>query len=216
MTTPSGPEPGRPDPGLRATISERRQLLNLAYRLLGSLAEAEDAVQETYARWYAMPPQQQHAIASPGAHRPPGRHRQGLQTRLASRRHRRPHRPARPPRHRHRRRRRPGQRPAAPHPRRRADRPLPGRPGRQGTQQPDLPGAHGQRPARPGRPTRRHHHHGVRLPHHRPPDHPHLGNPQPPETPSLDHRLTRLCPPSHPPPAADACRRTRRSRSPGR
>jgi len=67
MTTPSEPGHGRPDPGLSAIMSERRQLINLAYRLLGSLAEAEDVVQETYARWYAMTPQQQEAIESPGA-----------------------------------------------------------------------------------------------------------------------------------------------------
>ena len=67
MTTPS--EPGHPqtDASLRAIMSERRQLLNLAYRLLGSLAEAEDVVQETYARWYAMSREQQDAIDSPGA-----------------------------------------------------------------------------------------------------------------------------------------------------
>jgi DNA-directed RNA polymerase specialized sigma24 family protein len=35
--------------------------------LLGSLAEAEDAVQETYSRWYATSRQQQNAIESPGA-----------------------------------------------------------------------------------------------------------------------------------------------------
>src|SRR5580692_5847934 len=67
MSTRSGPPHDATDPGLSAIMSERRQLLNLAYRLLGSLADAEDAVQETYARWYAMSREQQDAIESPGA-----------------------------------------------------------------------------------------------------------------------------------------------------
>jgi RNA polymerase sigma factor (sigma-70 family) len=67
MTTRSGPGGGPPDPGLDTIMSERRQLINLAYRLLGSLAEAEDAVQEAYARWYALSRQQRDAIESPGA-----------------------------------------------------------------------------------------------------------------------------------------------------
>ena len=67
MSTRSGPGGGPTDPALSAIMSERRQLINLAYRLLGSLADAEDVVQEAYARWYAMSRPQQEAIESPGA-----------------------------------------------------------------------------------------------------------------------------------------------------
>src|SRR6202007_1130996 len=53
MSTPPGPADGRPDPGLDAIMSERRQLISLAYRLLGALDAGADAVQETYVRAYA-------------------------------------------------------------------------------------------------------------------------------------------------------------------
>jgi RNA polymerase sigma factor (sigma-70 family) len=69
------PEQGPDRPTLDVVMGERRHLVNLAYRMLGSLAEAEDAVQETYTRWYGMTAEEQRAIESPG----------GWLTRVASR-----------------------------------------------------------------------------------------------------------------------------------
>ncbi|MCH6231118.1 RNA polymerase sigma factor SigJ [Microbacterium sp. CFH 31415] len=50
-----------------ALESERRGLIGLAYRLLGTVADAEDAVQETYVRWYRMTGEERAAIRNPGA-----------------------------------------------------------------------------------------------------------------------------------------------------
>ncbi|MEU6355485.1 RNA polymerase sigma factor SigJ [Streptomyces sp. NPDC047072] len=67
MTTRAETPDEQSDPGLGAIMSERRRLINLGYRLLGSLADAEDVVQETYARWYALSEREQRAVESPGA-----------------------------------------------------------------------------------------------------------------------------------------------------
>ncbi|MET9148990.1 RNA polymerase sigma factor SigJ [Streptomyces sp. NPDC004042] len=58
---------GRAGTGIGGAAGERPQLINVAYRLLGSLTEAEDAVQEAYTRWYALPRSRQEEIVSPGA-----------------------------------------------------------------------------------------------------------------------------------------------------
>lgn len=48
-------------------LGERRHLLSLAFRMLGTVAEAEDAVQETYIRWYRMSPERRDAVEVPRA-----------------------------------------------------------------------------------------------------------------------------------------------------
>jgi RNA polymerase sigma factor (sigma-70 family) len=57
--------PGPADNG-PGEIDERRQLVSLAYRLLGSMTDAEDVAQEAYARWYAMSSEERSVIDSPG------------------------------------------------------------------------------------------------------------------------------------------------------
>lgn len=62
MSTPDSPET---TPSLPALFAERRRLINLSYRMLGTLQDAEDVVQETYTRWYALSEAEQRAIVSP-------------------------------------------------------------------------------------------------------------------------------------------------------
>ncbi len=53
--------------GEQALEGERRRLLGLAYRMLGTVADAEDAVQETYVRWYRLDDAERAAIDNPAA-----------------------------------------------------------------------------------------------------------------------------------------------------
>ena len=43
----------RPDPATEVFEAHRPRLARLAYRMLGSLAEAEDVVQDAWLRWQA-------------------------------------------------------------------------------------------------------------------------------------------------------------------
>lgn len=53
-------------PGIEDTV-DRRLLINVAYRLLGTMADAEDVVQDTYVRWYRQTDEERDAIESPPA-----------------------------------------------------------------------------------------------------------------------------------------------------
>jgi len=54
-------------PPITDVMEERRRLLSLAYRMMGTLSEAEDVVQETYLRWYRQSEEDRAAIRNPAA-----------------------------------------------------------------------------------------------------------------------------------------------------
>ncbi|HET6938385.1 MAG TPA: RNA polymerase sigma factor SigJ [Nocardioides sp.] len=56
-----------PVQGTTDVMDHRQRLINVAYRLLGSVADAEDAVQEAFIRWYALTPDDREAIETPVA-----------------------------------------------------------------------------------------------------------------------------------------------------
>jgi RNA polymerase sigma-70 factor (ECF subfamily) len=55
------------DAALPELIGERRRLMNLAFRMLGSWNDAEDIVQQTYVRWYQLGEAERAAIERPAA-----------------------------------------------------------------------------------------------------------------------------------------------------
>lgn len=53
------------DDDLHEVFRERRRLLALGYRMTGTMADAEDIVQETYLRWYRLEDAEREAIGNP-------------------------------------------------------------------------------------------------------------------------------------------------------
>ncbi|WP_308799014.1 RNA polymerase sigma factor SigJ [Agromyces silvae] len=56
-----------PDAALPELLGERRRLMNLAFRMLGSWNDAEDIVQQTFVRWYQLSGDQRAAVERPAA-----------------------------------------------------------------------------------------------------------------------------------------------------
>lgn len=56
---------GASEPSAADVADERSHLFTLAYRMLGSTAEAEDAVRQTYARWYGLTDAERATIGDP-------------------------------------------------------------------------------------------------------------------------------------------------------
>lgn len=55
------------DDSVAELLDERARLLAIGYRMLGSRAEAEDAVQDTYVRWYRLTEEERASIEVPAA-----------------------------------------------------------------------------------------------------------------------------------------------------
>lgn len=55
------------DSGAHDVLPERRRLTALAYRMTGTLADAEDVVQEAFVRWYRMTDAERDGILNPAA-----------------------------------------------------------------------------------------------------------------------------------------------------
>lgn len=53
--------------GLGELLDERKHLMNLAFRMLGSWNDAEDVVQQTYVRWFQLTDEERDAIERPRA-----------------------------------------------------------------------------------------------------------------------------------------------------
>ena len=63
---PDWTEPDWTEPGADV-LAHRQHLISLAFRMLGTMAEAEDAVQETFVRWYRLSQEERDAIEVPAA-----------------------------------------------------------------------------------------------------------------------------------------------------